>query len=117
MLWRHLIIKGLNWAQWKCLLFNKQSTSIAQQAIRALLFVCATTGVCGAGRAYIRTYNFFNRKSRCFFTKKICIFGRFFIHAFNLRDGPGGEALDEEQALYIKAQIEELSKMTKVSLV
>ena len=41
----------------------------------------------------------------------------FFIHAFNLLDGPGGEALDEEQALYIKAQIEELSKMTKVSLV
>ena len=52
-----------------------------------------------------------------FLQKKICIFGRFFIHAFNLRDGPGGEALDEEQALYIKAQIEELSKMTKVSLV
>merc|ERR1712223_1809927 len=42
-------------------------------AIPALLFVCATPGVCGAG----------------------------------------GEALDEEQALYIKAQIEELSKMTK----
>ena len=56
-------------------------------------------------------------KDGVFFTKKLCIFGRFFIHAFNLRDGPGGEALDEEQALYIKAQIEELSKMTKVSLV
>ena len=44
----------------------------------------------------------------------------FFSHrlSFNFQGVPGGKAsLDEEQALFIKTEIEKLSKLTKVSMV